>query len=464
MKLYQDKRITVAGLGVHGGAAGNVRWLADQGAIITVTDLRSAEELAPSLAKLENLSNIRYVLGEHRESDFTNTDLVLQNPAVRRDSPYLQAARRAGVPTTMDSSLFFKHSPTRTIIGVTGSKGKSTTVHMIAKLLRLKYANVITIGNEGTSPLAALPLLDAHSIVVFELSSWRLESLGEHHLSPQTAVVTSLYPDHLNTYDSFDHYLDAKQNIVRYQHIDDRALLNYDDELVRSWQPHVRARGAWFSLQNSIPDRGICVDRGMLTLVTARGTIPLFSINDVNVKSEHEQRNILPAVYLAFMSGVRTESMRLCLTKSGGLSHRLETIRSLHGITFINDSAATIPEATTAALHALKDRHIVLICGGSDKKLNFEIFGRAVANAHIRSFIFLPGDATEHMQHAIRAAYRQPPSMIQAVDMPDAVARACEVAQENDVVLLSPGATSFGLFQHEFDRGNQFRAAVGQLA
>lgn len=463
MKLLLDKRITVAGLGAHGGAVGNIRWLHEQGARLTVTDLKPASELQESIAALQDLPGIEWVLGEHREGDFTQTDMVLRNPAMPRQSPFLQAARAAKVPVEMDSSLFFKHSPTKNIIGVTGSKGKTTTTLAIAHLLKLVYPRVATIGVEGTSPLAALPLLSKRDIAVFEISSWRIEALQEHRLSPHTAVITSLYRDHLNTYDSFEEYIATKKALIAHQQPNDRVLLNYDDELVRRWGTDTRGSVKWYSVNGDIPGEGICIQRGMITVKQANNTASLFSVDHLPFKSDHQRRNLLPALYLAFCNRVRVDSLRQHIGRLQNPAHRLEFVKEHRGVRYINDSASTIPEASIAALDAFRTDHVVLIAGGSDKKLKFANFARHVPPTHVRAVVLLPGNATPQLEREIKGAFESPPALLEVKTMEEAVQQATRQAKPGDVVLLSPGATSFGLFSHEFDRGNQFRKAVESL-
>lgn len=457
------KRITVMGLGTHGGGVGNVIWLYKQGAILTVTDLRSADELSEAIERLKSLEGIKFVLGEHKEEDFLQADMILRNPAVPNDSKYLQLARSAGVRIEMDSSLFMRLSPTKNIIGVTGSKGKSTTTHAIAHFLALKFAKVLTVGTEGTSVLNAIGELESDDAVVFELSSWRLEAMDEHEISPSVAIVTSIYPDHLNTYDSFEHYIETKKAIIKYQSVNDRVILNYDDERVQLWSDYAKGRVAWFSLTGSIPGEGICVHRGRVSVVTTRGILELFSVDEIPFASEHEIRNVLPAIYLAYCNGVPVKSISENLKHLTGLSHRLETVRELRGVKYINDSAATIPDATVAAINSLKGKRLVLIMGGGNKRLNFEKLGEAVRESMVKALIFLPGSATRHMKSDILNAFNAPPVVHDVESMQEAVLRAEESANENDIVLLSPGATSFGLFKHEFDRGDKFRQAVQDL-
>lgn len=460
MHLYDNKRVTVAGVGEHGGAIGNIEWLHKQGAILTVTDLKTANELSESMNKLGGLSNITWVLGEHRLDDFVNADMILRNPAMPKQSKYLEAAREAKVPIEMDSSLFFKHSPARMTIGVTGSKGKTTTTLAIANLLRSAFTKVMAIGVEGTSPLAALEGLSKNDLVVFELSSWRLEAMEEHQLSPHTAVVTSLYRDHLNSYASFKEYIETKKAIIRFQKVDDRVLLNYDDERVRTWRDEAKSRVAWFSLGSHLPQEGICVRHGMIVAAIQQQIIPLMPLAILPFASDHERLNILPAIYLAFTNGIRKESIKLQARNLEQVAHRLELIGTIRGVSYINDSAATIPDATISALTALAGRPVVIILGGSDKQLQFEPLAQKLTHSHIKGIVFLPGSATAYIKNEIKGAFGIMPATHDASSMIEAVNVSTRMAESGDIVLLSPAATSFGLFKHEFDRGDQFKEAV----
>lgn len=465
MTTLEGKRVTVMGLGLHGGALGTIAWLAQQRAIITVTDLKSAQQLQPTIDALRPYPDITLVLGKHREEDFASADLVIRNPAVPRTSKFLEIARQSGVPIEMDSSLFFEHCPTKHIIGITGSKGKSTTTHVISKILQVKHPDIVTVGNDGQSPLGALAKITPESLVVFELSSWRLEALATKNISPATAVVTSLYQDHLNTYDSYEHYIDTKKNIIRFQSSHDRAILNADDPLLRQWQPEIVGQLYWYSLSDSLPNggEGIYVSRGIITIRFLREGISLFPLSLLPFAHDHERRNALPGILLGFLSNIPVDSIALHVRNLKGLAHRLETVRQLGGVTYINDSAATMPDATIAALKALSAHPIVHILGGSDKRLNFEELAHTECQTKIRALIFLPGDATDRIRRQVMGEFSNPPPTYDAMSMVEAVQQARKAAHTGDCVLLSPGATSFGLFQHEFDRGNQFKEAVHQL-
>jgi UDP-N-acetylmuramoylalanine--D-glutamate ligase len=457
----RDKHVTVMGLGLHGGALGTIKWLHKQGAKITVTDLKTEQELAGSIEQLNKYPGIKLVLGQHQEEDFTGANLVIRNPAVPKDSAYLQAARRAGVPIEMDSSLFWQYSPSRDIVGITGSKGKTTTAYAIATVLQASDPEAVAVGIDGVSPLGELTNVKQSSPVVFELSSWRLEALDAHQLSPPTAVVTSIYREHLNTYRSFEEYIETKKVIFKHQQPYEITILNWDDQHIREWTDAVPAKLYWYSLQPLPAEEGIYIEDEVVRARLRNQVNDIFSTDVLPFHAEHEQRNLLPAILIGLLRNIPVPTIQQAIESIKRLPHRLEIVRRLDAVTYINDSASTMPDATIAALHALKTQSIVLIVGGGDKGLVFDGLAEKIAAANIRALIWLPGTATKRMQKIINPT--TPAKIVSASDMQSAVQQARQITRPGDIALLSPGATSFGLFQHEFDRGNQFRAAVQQL-
>lgn len=461
------QKILVLGLGLHGGAIGTIRYLASEAcppkwknAQIIVADKKSKEELAPSLEKLKGITNVRYIFGEHGMELLDGVSAIIKNPAVPRDLPLLQEARRRNIPIELDSGLFFEYCPSKKIIGITGSKGKTTASSAIAHVFMRLFPPSIAVGVDGVSPLELLPQVTADTTVIFELSSWRLEALQENHISPHVAVVTSIYKDHLNTYSSFDEYIEVKKQVIRNQKEDDIALLNADDPRIRTWESEVHGKLYWFSLQPLQNDEeGIWVDgEGVFArLLTSPSRI--CSISDIPHSSPHELRNKLPALFLAILSGASPKDAVSALASMDPLPCRIEFIASIRDVAYINDSAATMPDATIAAIESLRGKPIILILGGSDKALEFEELAEAIAKSRdITSLVWLPGTATEKMKSAVEKH-----ASLQSHDassMIDAVKIAANLAKAGDTVLLSPGATSFGLFLHEFDRGDAFNRAV----
>ena len=225
----RGKRITLIGLGTRSGGLGVARYLVSQGAVVTVTDMRPAEALAEPLAALSGLP-IRFVLGGHQERDFTpeRADLIVRNPGVPRRAPLLEVARSHGIPVEMEMSLFFR-ACSAPIVGITGTKGKTTVSTLTGEMLRPAFPDVVVAGNMGVSALEQLPRLRPDEPVVIELSSWQLEALIEHGLAPRVAVLTLIAEDHLNTYDGFADYAATKRGITRHQRPGDLLVANRDD-------------------------------------------------------------------------------------------------------------------------------------------------------------------------------------------------------------------------------------------
>ncbi|HKS70447.1 MAG TPA: UDP-N-acetylmuramoyl-L-alanine--D-glutamate ligase [Ktedonobacterales bacterium] len=451
----RGRRVLVMGLGVLGGGVSAARYAVGQGAKVTVTDLRPAEQLASSIAQLDGLP-IRYVLGQHDTSDFLAADVVVRNPNVRRDSPYLAAAREAGKRVEMEIAWFFRACPGR-IAGVTGTRGKSTTTTLLHAMLNEAGLRPLLGGNlGGIETLALLPAMTPDRWVVLELGNWMLEGLHTIRRSPQVAVFTNLLPDHLNAYDSMEDYGAAKSSIFRYQGAGDIAIFNADNAYTARYATEAPSGEVWLYG----PDR----------LASWRRETPddvhAFGYGDaICLRGAHNVGNVQAAALAAERIGIAPEVIRRTIAGFGPVEHRLEELRELDGVLYVNDSASTAPVAGIAALRSF-DRPIVLIAGGNSKNLDFTEFA-ALAAERARHVIVLAGNASDAFIEAVRAEAEQrgrgaivsgPTS-----DFTAAVAEARGRAMPGDVVLLSPGFTSFGMFRNEFDRGNQFRALVRAL-
>lgn len=471
MMQLTGKRALVMGLGVHGGGLGVARFLAERGADVTVTDLRSPDALRSSLDALAGLP-IRYVLGEHREEDFRTADLVVRNPAVPASSRFLQIAREAGAAIEMEMTLFFRLCP-GPILGVTGTKGKTTTTTLLGAMLREQRPDTVVAGNLRVSALEQLPRIAPDTPVVLELSSFVLEGLGEAGLSPPYACITNLSADHLDRYGSMEAYAEAKEQIVRHQRPGDVVVLNADDPLLRAMGARAPGRVVWFGADRG-PDaiqRVPVVTYGPSGIVWREGgaATVICAREDIRLPGEHNLANVAAAAAAARAFGVDDEAIRRAVRGFGGVEHRLELVRELDGVRYINDTAATAPEAAIAALHSF-DAPVVLIAGGADKNLPFEGLARAIL-ARAKAVVLLQGTATPKLVAALEAARESAPrSDVRARDVAgpyddfaQAIRAAQALAEPGDVVLLSPGCASFGMFRNEFHRGEEFRRIVASL-
>ncbi len=456
----RGKRVTLVGLGTRAGGVGVARYLAQQGAEVTVTDLRPRDALTEPLTQLSGLP-IRYVLGGHEELDFTpeRADLIVRNPGVPRRAPLLELARSRGIPVEMEMSLFFRACPAP-IIGVTGTKGKTTVSTLIGELLRSTFPEIVVAGNMGISALDQLPRLCHDVPVVIELSSWQLEALIEHGLSPHVAVLTMIAEDHLNTYDGFADYAATKRGIVRHQQPGDWLVVNRDDP--ESW------RAAEETAATVVPfgegDRG--QDGAWLA---AEGLLWRWQGNETHwplptspaLAGRHGARNALAALAAAALAGANSEAISKGLEAFRGVRDRMERVAVIDGVTFINDTTATAPIAAVAALDALSRRgQVHLLAGGADKGLDPLPLAEAAARHDARVYLFT-GTATPPLKTALESKGVTPRGPF--AGMADAVAAAWNEARSGDIIVLSPGCASFGLFRDEFDRGDHFREAVGAL-
>jgi UDP-N-acetylmuramoylalanine--D-glutamate ligase len=480
----RGKRALVMGLGVHGGGLGVARFLVSREAIVSVTDMRSPEQLKSSIDALAGLP-IRYILGEHRDEDFRDADLVVRNPGVPRESRFLQIARDHGAAIEMEMTLFFRLCP-GPILGITGTKGKTTTTLLAGAMLREQYPDTVVAGNLRVSALEALPRITAGTPVVLELSSWQLEGLGEAQLSPTFAGVTNLSPDHLDRYGSMEAYAEAKQQIFLWQSPNGVAVLNRDDPIVSAWSHLAPGRVAWFgarpaTLAASTAQAYFYDEAGIWEHEPAAAGQPHYlrwicDRDDIRLAGAHNLANVAAAAALAKAFGIETEHIRNAIRNFAGVEHRLEFVRELGGVRFVNDTAATAPEAAIAALYSFK-RPVVLIAGGADKNLPFDDLARAIRE-RAKAVVLLEGTATPKLQSAVSsqqsavssqpyidnalptADWRLPPVVGPFGDFAQAIAAARELAEPGDMVLLSPGCASFGMFRNEFHRGEEFRRIV----
>ncbi len=447
---YTDKKITVMGLGLNGGGLACVRYFASRGALVTATDLRSEEVLKPSLDRLKDLE-VRYVLGEHRMEDFTEADIVIKNPAVPADSPYLKAA--AQVET--DLSVFLKACD-NPLIAVTGSKGKSTVVSALNAIMKEACGQVWLGGNITVSPLSFIDKMGPDDPVILELSSWQLGDLrGRNLLHPKVSVITNIMNDHQNMYKLFSDYVDDKKQIYKGQSSSDHAIFlkdSYGEEFALEFPGISHFYG--FSKSEGIEiwqeeNRGIMEYNG-----EKEELLPEI----LQIPGRYFRQNCLIAAAAARLFGIEPPVIRRALKGFAGVPHRMERVRSFKGVDYYNDTTATIPEALAAGVESF-DCPVRLIAGGNDKELEYACTVEAFAKA--AGIYLLEGTATNKMITLLkknRISYKGPFSSLQ-----DAFNTAAEEACRGEAVILSPGATSFGMFINEFDRGDQFRKLAREL-
>jgi UDP-N-acetylmuramoylalanine--D-glutamate ligase len=437
MESMEGLRVMVMGLGRFGGGVGVTRWLCGQGARVTVTDLASADQLTESVAKLADLP-ITFRLGGHEEKDLEGCDLLVVNPAVPDEAPFLVAAARRGVPITTEINLFCQRCPAR-LIGITGSVGKSTTAAMTAEVLARKYTTHLG-GNIGRSLLEELAdgTIQAGHLVVLELSSFQLERMAAIRLSPQVAVVTNLRPNHLDRHGTLEAYATAKKNIFRFQRTQDLLIINAADPAIAAWAAEAPGRVVTFALADE----------------------PF----ELVLPGEHNQMDAQAAWAIGKALGVSRSDAAAALRDFRGLPHRLALVAERGGVRYFDDSKATTPDSAMAALRSFEEGSVVAIVGGYDKHVPLDELCRQLAQRC--KAIVATGQVGPQLAQGVRSHLE--PARHGAVSLEpsfdDAVAAAVRQAAPGDVVLLSPACASYGQFTNFMERGRRFQMLVGAQA
>ncbi|TXH02371.1 MAG: UDP-N-acetylmuramoyl-L-alanine--D-glutamate ligase [Candidatus Moraniibacteriota bacterium] len=456
--FFKGKRVTVFGIGLNGGALGAIEWLIQAGVReIIATDIRSREELAPTLEKLKKYKGITYVLGQHRPEDFVHVDMVVKTPGIPWTNEYIKKALEKNIPVETDASLFFQLVKNKTI-AVTGTRGKSTTAALIAHILEYTGQSVVRVGINQIGFLSELGKVAPESVIVAELSSWRLSSLRKLAWRPAVAVVTNFFPDHQNYYKSLEAYARDKQVILEFQKETDAAVLNMDHAVVRGWADRTLAQKVFFSQQGASLDQGVSLVEGSIVEYVDGTATSLFAYEAPFLLGTHNQANVLAAVAAVRTLGITPSKIASSLKTFRGLPHRFEVVVTKNDITYINDTAATSPDALIAALDTCT-MPVVLIAGGADKNFDFTSLA-LVMYTKAKAIILLKGSGTEKLLpllEKLNAEKGEDRLFPVVTSMQDAVTLAEENTEAGDAILLSPGMASFGLFKNEFDRGEQFR-------
>ncbi len=487
---FRDRTVTVMGLGGFGGGVGAVRFLAEAGAKVIVTDLRSEEELRPSLAQIDPAWPITLRLGHHAEADFRNSDLVVVSPAVPKNSPYLAVARDAGIPLTSEMNLFWERNRGR-VLAITGSNGKSTTTaltHAILSGLRVPcspgpcglddsiqsqnqpshkgsdYRRCWLGGNIGISLLPEVRQIQPDDWVVLELSSFQLEDLAPLRPQPEIAVATNFSPNHLDRHGTVEAYRAAKQNVLSWQTAEQFAVVNSLSEVATWPTAAIRLRfGPADEKQFGVFGEGLEVMARMPSEPSRELRIPLRRW--LRLPGTHNWQNAQAAIAAALAAGATLEAIEKGVSNFRGLPHRLEFVAEVHGRRCFNDSKSTTPEATVLALQSF-DEPIVLLAGGYDKQIDLSaIAATAVTRCRAVALLGQTGPQLGTLiEQAARAANVTGPICRGFESLAPAVAWSLQESVPGDIVLLSPGCASYDWFQNYIERGEQFAALIEQAA
>jgi UDP-N-acetylmuramoylalanine--D-glutamate ligase len=455
-------KVLIVGAARQGTAL--ARYLAARGTQVILNDQRPAEALVEarfSLLEWETSSAVRWVFGSHPLELLDGIDLLCPSGGVPLDLPLVKEAQRRSIPLSNDSQIFLEACPCRTL-GVTGSAGKTTTTTLVGEMAKAAFGTdrVWVGGNIGSPLIAVLDNMLPDHLAVLELSSFQLEIMTR---TVNVSAVLNVTPNHLDRHASMQAYTAAKARILQLQKPDEPTVLGRDDP--GAWELRSQARGEVFSFGLDCPSDGagsFLDEQGNLGWWDGRTAHRLFPKTSIQLRGEHNLQNVLAACALAWMVGIPPEVMRQTVEGFRGVAHRLEFVRRWRGADWYNDSIATAPERAMAAIHSFDDP-LVLLAGGRDKNLPWEDFARLVHERVDHLVVF--GEASGKILRAVGETETgcRPYTLTQCSGLLEAVQQAAKVVSAGDVVLLSPGGTSFDEFRDFEARGEAYRAWVLNL-
>ena len=449
----RDKRIAVIGIGVSNTPL--IELLCRNGCDVTACDQRSLEQMGEEGRRLSELG-VKLKLGENYLEDL-DQDIIFRTPGLMPFDPHLEAAKEKGSVLTSEMEVFFSLCPCR-VFAVTGSDGKTTTTTIISELLKAAGYTVHLGGNIGHPLLCEVPEIKETDLAVLELSSFQLHSMC---CRPDVAVITNISPNHLDKHKDYQDYIDAKRAIYSEQYAGDKLVLNFDDEHTPYYLSSARSQVCYFSDRSPI-EKGTIVEDGIIFRVEGDRREEIMRAEEIRLPGRHNLLNYL-AAFEAVRGFVSAEICRQVAMTFQGVAHRLEHVRQLRGVTYINDSIGSSPSRTIAGLHALKNKPIV-IAGGYDKHIPFDSLGDAFCQRAKR--VFLTGDTALKIRDAIFASpfYKESELPVELIDgFEDTVLAASAAAGEGDIVLFSPACASFDRFKNFEERGNAFKEIVMEL-
>jgi len=455
-KRIKGKKVAVLGIGISNTPL--IEFLSKLGADITAFDRSDPGKLKENIEKLAGL-DVKYCLGENYLENLKGFDIIFKTPSVRPDIPELVMERERGAVVTSEMEIFFELCPAE-IFAVTGSDGKTTTTTLIYRMLVEEGYKCWLGGNIGTPLLSRIEEIEPDHKVVLELSSFQLQTMER---SPSTAVITNVSPNHLDIHKSMEEYTEAKKNIFRYQKGTDRLVINLDNEITAGFASEAKGMVLFFS-RKSFPEEGAFLKEGYIVWRKDGKETGFVKADKILLPGVHNLENFLAAT-AAVAEHVKPETVRKVAESFKGVEHRIEPVREINGVLFINDSIASSPNRTIAGLNSFNKR-VILIAGGKDKNNNYQPLGELMVDK-VKCLVLL-GQTAPLIEKSLRDAQVKTGRggdipVINCSTMEEAVKEAYKRAEKGDVVILSPASTSFDMFKNFEERGRVFKDIVNSL-
>ncbi len=448
----KDKKILLVGLAKTG--VSTIKHLDKLGANIIVNDIKNKETLSEILKELDDLSNVEYILGYHPEN-VDDIDMAVVSPGVPLDLPFILKLKSKDIEIIGEVELAYRLSNKPMFIGITGTNGKTTTTSLVGEIFKEANVDTYIVGNIGNPVIDTVGIANEKSVLVTELSSFQLESIDT--FKPKVSAILNFTEDHLNRHHTMQNYIEAKARILMNQNSEDFCILNYDDEKVRELSDRVKAKKIFFSRKKQL-EEGIYLDTDNNIVIDINDKIVLLNKEELSLPGNHNLENCMAAIGISYVSNVDIEVIKGVLKTFAAVEHRQEFVRNLNGIMFVNDSKGTNPDSTIKAIQSYK-RPIILIAGGMDKQSDFNEL-LEVAKENVKALVLLGETAPKIESIAKEKGFER---IYKVKNMKEAVNTSYEIADKEDVVLLSPACASWDMYKSFEVRGNDFKDNVHNL-
>jgi UDP-N-acetylmuramoylalanine--D-glutamate ligase len=478
MTDWTGKRILILGAARQGQAL--ARWLARHGARVTLNDLRPLDDMRATQAALSDV-DVEWVLGSHPLELLARVDLLCPSGGIPLTLPIVAEAIQRGIPLSNDTQIFLEAAPCKTI-GITGSAGKTTTTTLVGEMAKLAFnkdesgkmkdedpsihlssfifhPSAFIGGNIGDPLINYVDEMKSDDLAILEISSFQLDQMN---ISTDVAAILNVTPNHLDRHGTMESYTAAKARLLDFQSADGIAILGRDD--AGSWGLRDRVRGKLLTFSLSPLEEGLdgsYLDDGLLALRDGFAYVPLLRRDHIQLRGDHNVSNVLAAFAIGHAAGLPLDAMLTAAEELRGVPHRLEFVREFNGARWYNDSIATAPERTMAAIRSF-DEPIVLLLGGRDKNLPWNDLADLIHQRVEHVVIF--GEAADIIEAALGPTSGKTRTQVRCEGLREAVTKAAQVAESGAVVLLSPGGTSFDEFTDFAERGERFKTWVQELS
>ena len=448
-----ESNVAVIGIGVSNTPL--IKYLVDIGAKVTVFDNRTEDSLGKDIVEHLRELKVELYLGSEYLTGLIGFDIIFRAPSVRPDLPEILRELQRGAILTSEIEMVLELCP-GTVIGVTGSDGKTTTTTLIYELLKSQGYNCYLGGNIGIPLFTKLSEISEQDFVVLELSSFQLMTSTT---SPDIAVITNITPNHLDVHKSYEEYIESKKNIFKNQDKNGILVLNYDDEITKELEKEAKGAVKFFSINEKISN-GVILENNIIKLCENRVRKHVLNVKNTVLKGKHNYANIATALS-AVGHLVSIENAVETIENFKGVSHRLELVRTLHGVAYYNDSIGTSPTRTISGLYAF-DKKVILIAGGYYKNIDYTLIGKPIVEK-VKYLILIKSPTSERIANAVETELtiqNKSLDILECNSMEQAVKIANRLAKMGDIVLLSPASASFDMYKNFEERGNDFKNLV----